>query len=67
MAEKSEVFVGVGGIVLHVPASQLPTLKARDAFVRKYCAERGWDPEHISIEQLLDIREQEGWKNPVVS
>lgn len=37
----------------------------RGKFAKKYCDERGWDMGNVSIIQLLEIRGQEGWKNPV--
>jgi len=38
------------------------TLKARLKFVRKYCIERNWNPEDLSLEQLLEIRRQPEWR-----
>lgn len=37
---------------------------ARYAFAQAYAAERDWDIDDISIEQLLEIRAQQGWKTP---
>jgi len=39
-------------------------LLARDAFINKYCADKGWTKETLTIEQILEIRAQDGWKNP---
>ncbi len=39
-------------------------VKGRDAFATKYCAEKGWDREKLTIPQILEIRKEEGWKNP---
>ena len=39
-------------------------LLARDAFIDKYCAEKGWTKATLTIEQILEIRAQDGWKNP---
>ena len=36
--------------------------RSRDAFVNKYCKEKGWDRQSLTIEQILEIRSQEGWK-----
>jgi len=43
-------------------------LDARHAFALKYCQEQGWPTElgELSITQVLQIRAQEGWKNPTV-
>jgi hypothetical protein len=40
---------------------------ARYAFSKKYCQEHGWplDAAELSIEQIMEIRGQEGWKNPI--
>jgi hypothetical protein len=40
------------------------TLLKRGEFVRTYCVDRGWDPDHLTIEQLLEVRAQPGWKQP---
>ena len=41
-------------------------LQKRGEFFKKYCEEKGWptDPEKLSIKQILEVREQEDWKNP---
>jgi len=41
---------------------------ARTAFVLKYMKEHGLgdDVTELSLEQLFEVREQEGWKNPCV-
>jgi hypothetical protein len=45
-------------------------IDARGAFVIKYAREQGWigadetiDPAKLSIEQILEVRAQDGWKN----
>lgn len=40
----------------------------RHAFVVGYMAKMGWEgpPEKLSIERILEIRKQEGWKNPTL-
>lgn len=42
--------------------------KARIYIARKYCESKGWplEPEKLSIEQVLEIREQPSWKEPNV-
>lgn len=44
-----------------------PVLKARDEFVRRYCLEKGWpsNRDDLTMDQIMEIRSQEGWKNPV--
>ena len=41
-------------------------INARHAFTQEYCQEQGWpsNPDQLSIEQILQIRKQDGWKNP---
>lgn len=34
------------------------------AFVERYCAEHGLDKATMTIQQILKMREEEGWKNP---
>jgi hypothetical protein len=43
-------------------------LEARGAFAVAYCRQRGWpeDPALLSMQQIVEIRKQDGWKNPVV-
>lgn len=42
-------------------------LNARHAFAKRYCQEQEWPTNlsKLSIKQVLQIRAQEGWKNPV--
>lgn len=65
------------GSVLHTGTEeefeeQKKLLNARVDFVAKYCQERGWpvpgEPgfeERITMEQVMEIRSQPGWKNPL--
>lgn len=39
-------------------------MKKREAFVKKFFEEKGWDLKNPSIEQILEVRNQDGWKNP---
>lgn len=56
----------LGGIVaVGVNDQQAKVLKGRQAFVDKYCSDRGWDMLDITIEQLLEIRKQSEWKDPL--
>jgi hypothetical protein len=57
----------MGNIEVHnVSSEQEKFLRAREVFSQKYMHERGWTIESISITQLMEIRAQEGWKNPHV-
>jgi len=44
-------------------------LDARHAFIQRYCKEQGWpeDEDKLSIQQILQIRQQDGWKNPTLA
>lgn len=46
---------------------QKKILKAREEFAIKYCAEKGWGSNisDITIDQIMEIRSQEGWKTPI--
>lgn len=64
---------GVGVVVGAAPgeADEIQRkINARGAFVVKYAREQGWigpdeeiDVKKLSIEQILEIRDQDGWKN----
>jgi hypothetical protein len=36
----------------------------RDKFVKSFCTSKGWDKTNLSIEQVTEIRQTNGWKNP---
>ena len=40
------------------------TLEGRHTFIQKYCQEQGWDSTNLSMDQVMQIRQQEGWKEP---
>jgi len=44
-------------------------LDARYTFVQQYCREHGWSErtEDLSLNQIMEIRQQDGWKNPVIA
>lgn len=55
----------VGGITFAgVSEEQAALLKRREVFVNQFLAERGWDGNNLTLEQLLELREQPGWQNP---
>jgi hypothetical protein len=37
-------------------------LRKRGEFVERYCRERGWEVDKLTIEQTLEIRSQPEWK-----
>lgn len=38
-------------------------LLARHEFIGRFCAEKGWDRENLSFDQILELRAQGEWKN----
>jgi hypothetical protein len=38
--------------------------REREAFVERYCQEHGFTKETMTKKQVLEMREEEGWKNP---
>lgn len=36
----------------------------REQFKVKYAKSKGWDPNNLSTEQLLEITQQNGWRTP---
>ena len=66
MKEKRQDVQLPGGITaVGVTYQQAEILTGRQAFVDKYCCDRGWDMLNLTIEQVLEIRRQPGWKNPL--
>ena len=43
---------------------QTRILLGRDSFIKKYCDEKSWKMEDLTLEQIMEIRQQDGWKNP---
>jgi hypothetical protein len=43
----------------------MSNLEARAAFVSEYCRAKGWpeDPDALTMQQVYEIRAQDGWKN----
>ncbi len=44
---------------------QVAAIVRRDSFIRQYAEEKEWDVNNLTMEQILEIRKQEGWKNPL--
>jgi hypothetical protein len=47
------------------PESQTKTMQARHEFSLMYAFEKAWEGE-LTAEQIVEIRDQEGWKNPII-
>lgn len=43
---------------------QAKLIRARRVFVENYCRPRNWNPDKLEIQQILEIRQKGGWKNP---
>ncbi|GEM_PF-2901015 len=66
MSEKrQDIELPSGIFVVGVSDQQAKILTGRRMFVEKYCGDRGWDMLNLTLEQLFEVRNQLGWKNPV--
>jgi hypothetical protein len=53
-----------GGINVHGGTPEVNSILAgRSAFIKAYCEAKGWK-EPLTMTQILEIRAQDGWKNP---
>jgi hypothetical protein len=60
------VNLGDGLVVVGLDERGKQVLLARKAFTEQYCKEKGWPaPRDLTIKQVLEIRSQEKWKNPL--
>lgn len=50
--------------VVGMSEEQEAFMRKRAAFVDRYCQEHGFTKETMSIQQILAMRQEEGWKNP---
>jgi hypothetical protein len=46
---------------------EIALLSARMRFAQEYSAAKGWNFADLKVEQMLEIRDQEGWKTPWVA
>ena len=47
------------------PCNQAELFMRRVLFFEEYCNDKGWDKNNLEIKQIMDIREQDGWIDPV--
>jgi hypothetical protein len=40
-------------------------LEMRGEFSKNYCAEKGWDMANLTFDQVLEIRKQPEWTDPL--
>lgn len=51
------------GLTVGLTEDTETNIRGRDAFIKKYCAEKGWNREQLDIDQIMEIRSQDGWEN----
>lgn len=59
----AEIVMLNGVVVSGGKPEVLNIIKLRDAFIADYCKAKGWTGP-LAISQILEIRSQDGWKNP---
>ena len=45
---------------------EIAVLSARMRFAQKYSAANGWNFANLKVEQMLEIRDREGWRTPAL-
>lgn len=50
--------------VMGATGEQMKVMELRGEFAKRYCAEKGWNINALSIEQILEIRSKPEWKKP---
>jgi hypothetical protein len=52
--------------IIGADSQTVDLLQARDKFYKEYCQKKGWstNPGDLSLNQVMEIRSQEDWKNP---
>ena len=45
---------------------EIAVLSARMRFAQEYSAAKGWNFANLKVEQMLEIRDQEGWRSPTL-
>jgi len=57
--------VQLGGLtVVGMSEEQEVFMRKREAFVERWMKEHGLTKETATIKQILEMRQEEGWKNP---
>lgn len=55
----------IGGMrFTNISEEQEAFFRKREAFAKEYCTTKGWTFPPADIAQLMEIREQDGWKKP---
>lgn len=64
--DKDILVTEVGNIAIEgANTEQVDLLVMREAFVNNYFTERGWDVDNPTMEQILEVHSQPGWRNPI--
>lgn len=64
-AEEPPQPIQIGPLTIANPSDETRrVLGGRQAFVAEYCREKGWNPDNLTIPQIMQIRSQDGWKSP---
>ena len=55
--------------IVGLSTDQEACLQARGVFFKEYCKNKGWpiDANKLTIDQILEIRKQDSWKNPIIA
>ena len=62
--ESKTAFRNINGINI-TDEEQREKIYKRVEFVHKYCRGNGWDFLNLTTEQIMKIRDQDEWKNPI--
>ena len=63
-AENKRVTVIGGIVIVNASREEIDSITNRSDFVTAYCKTRGWDPQNLSYEQIMEIRSQPSWQSP---
>lgn len=44
--------------------SQNDLIKKREEFIKKYCDNKGWDKNNLSVSQMFEITQSKQYSNP---
>jgi hypothetical protein len=47
-----------------IAGNSLDVKETREKFIKEYAANKGWDHENLTTEQMKEIKSQDGYKNP---
>ena len=45
---------------------EIAVLSARMRFAQEYSAAKGWNFADLKVDQMVEIRDQEGWRTPTL-